>query len=288
MTDITVIILTKDEEENIARCIDSVKSWTKRIIVVDSFSCDKTVDIARGMGAEVIQHEFIHYGAQFQYALDHTNIETRWVFRLDADEEVTQETKNEIEYLCLKHENTDVNGFVFRLQNVFMGKQIKHGFVHTLEKLCIFKFGKAYMEDRYFGEQLILTEGKSISLKSLSLHYPVRNLNFFVNKLNWYASRDAKDYLSREKEEQDYITLDRPTKIRRIAKYKVYYKMSPRIRSSLMFLFYYVIRLGFLDGIEGYYWNFLQTKFFRTLVDAKIHEVIEVGKEIGETGTWNY
>jgi len=287
MTDITVIILTKDEEENIARCINSVKSWVKRIIVVDSYSQDKTEEIARSIGAEFVQHEFIHYGAQFQYALDHLGISTKWVFRLDADEEVTEETREEIERLCAINENTDINGFVFRLQNVFMGKKMRHGFIHVLEKLCIFKYGKAYMEDRYFGEQLVLTEGQSVSLKNLSLHYPVRSIDFFIKKLNWYASRDAKDFLERMDSEQNFSTLDKHTKIRRIIKYKIYYRLSPTIRSSLMFFFYYVIRLGFLDGIEGYYWNYFQTKFLRVLVDSKMHEATASGKKIGETGTWS-
>ncbi|WP_026529102.1 glycosyltransferase family 2 protein [Butyrivibrio sp. VCD2006] len=287
MTDITVIILTKDEEENIERCINSVKEWVSRIVVIDSYSNDKTVEIAKNLGAEVIQHEFIHYGAQFQFALDNADIRTKWVFRLDADEEVSEETEKEIEDLCLIHDETDVNGFVFRLQNVFMGRKLKHGFVHILEKLCIFKYGKAAMEDRYFGEQIILTEGSSISLRSLSLHYPVRNLNFFVNKLNWYASREAKDFLSRLDGKQDFSTLDRPTMIRRIIKYKVYYKLSPRIRSSMMFFYYYILKLGFLDGIEGFYWHFLQIQFLRTLVDAKMLEVKKSGKSIGETGSWN-
>ena len=285
MTDITVITLTKDEEENIGRCINSVKDWARRIIVVDSFSNDKTVEIAKKLGAEVIQHEFIHYGAQFQYALNNAGIKTMWVFRLDADEEVTEATREEIDKLCKENEHTDINGFVFRLQNVFMGKKMKHGFIHILEKLCVFKYGKAYMEDRYFGEQLILTEGRSIPLKSLSLHYPVRNIDFFINKMNWYASRDAKDFLERDK--QDYSNLDRPTKIRRIIKYKIYYNLPPIIRSSLMFFFYYIIKLGFLDGVEGYYWNYFQTKFIRTLVDAKMYEIKVSGKEIGETGTWS-
>ncbi len=284
MADITVIILTKDEEKNIERCIMSVKPIAKRIVVVDSFSKDNTVAIARALGAEVLVHPFKHYGAQFQYAIDHANIETMWVFRLDADEEVTQESRDEIETLCHTHAATDINGFVFRLQTEFMGKQIKHGFLNVLEKLCIFKFGKAYMEDRYWGEQLILTEGRSISMKSLSIHHAVRNLDYMINKSNWYSSREVKDYFERTVCKQEIDQLDRPSKIRRLIKYNVYYKLPARIRCRLLFLYWYYFRLGFLDGVEGYYWNYFETYFYRTLIDAKIYESKVTGKQIGETG----
>lgn len=287
MIDITVVILTKDEEENIARCIESVKPIAKRIVVLDSYSTDKTLEIAESMGADIYQHPFKHYGAQFQYALDYTNINTKWVFRLDADEEVSEDSRKEIVSLCNSNENTGVNGFVFRLQNTFMGKKLKHGVLSVLEKLCIFKFGKAYMEDRYLGEHLVLTEGRSIKMKSISYHHEVKNLTFMMNKFNWYSSREAKDFFFQETNTQELAKLDKPTKIRRFIKFKIYYKLPSQLRCKLVFFYWYVIRLGFLDGKEGYYWTFFQTYYYRSLVDAKILEARKSGKEIEETGAWN-
>lgn len=288
MADITVIILTKDEEEHIEQCINSVQAIAKRIVVVDSFSTDKTVDIAKRLGADVYEHPFKHYGAQFQYALDNTNIDTEWVFRLDADEEVSEESRNEIEEICAKNRDTDINGVVFRLRIEFMGRELRHGFINVQEKLCIFKYQKAYMEDRYWGEQIVLTEGRSISMRSISLHHPTRNLSFMINKFNWYTTREAKDYFERSINDQPIRDLDTPSRLRRILKYSVYYHLPVAIRSRLVFHYYYYVKLGFLDGKEGYYWNFFQTYFYRTLVDAKIKEVELTGKEIGETGTWDY
>lgn len=288
MADITVIILTKDEEINIEKCIRSVRQIAKRIVVMDSYSTDQTAIIAKSLGADVYQHPFKHYGAQFQYALDTANINTKWVFRLDADEEVSEESRIEIEKLCLINSETDINGFVFRLRNEFMGKELKHGFINILEKLCIFKYGKAYMEDRYWGEQLILTEGRSISMKSLSIHHSVKNMDFFINKFIWYSSREVKDYFEQKCLEQPIRELDRPTRIRRFVKYNLYYKLSPRIRSGALFFYYYWLKLGFLDGREGYYWNFFQTYFYRLLIDAKIDEVKLTGKKIGETGSLDH
>ena len=272
MADLTIIILTKNEASNISECIKSTKGLAKRIVVVDSFSSDATIQIAKELGADIYQHEFVHYGAQFQYALDNCNIDTQWVFRLDADERITDAGIKEIEELCLINSDTDINGFVFRLQNYFLGKPIRHGVLSILEKLCIFKFGKAYMENRYMGEHIILTEGKSIKLKQLGIHYGVPDINFMINKLNWYASREAIDYYYQKNSKQELHSLDAPTRMRRFIKYKIYYHLPSELRCWMVFLYWYTFRLGFLDGKEGFYWNFFQTYFYRTLVDSKIYE----------------
>ena len=85
----TIIILTKDEEVNIRRCIESVKGLAKRIVVVDSGSSDKTIEIAQSLGADIYSHPWKHYADQFNWALDNTDINTKWVFRFDADECMT-------------------------------------------------------------------------------------------------------------------------------------------------------------------------------------------------------
>ena len=85
MADITAIILTLNEEKNIEKCIRSIQPIVKRIVVVDSFSTDKTVEIAKELGAEVLQNKWVNYYTQFVYALENANIATKWVFRIDAD-----------------------------------------------------------------------------------------------------------------------------------------------------------------------------------------------------------
>ena len=86
MTDMTIVILTRDEEANIRRCIESVKGLARRIVVVDSGSIDRTLEIAKELGADIYSHEWKHYADQFNWALDNTDIQTKWVFRFDADE----------------------------------------------------------------------------------------------------------------------------------------------------------------------------------------------------------
>ena len=94
--DITVIILTFNEEMHIERCIRSVQFIARQIFIVDSFSTDRTVEIAKSIGAEVWQHEFINQAQQLQWALDNLPIDTQWVMRLDADEYVTSQLAGEI------------------------------------------------------------------------------------------------------------------------------------------------------------------------------------------------
>ena len=103
--DLTVVILTKNEEKNLNRCIESVVDIAKRIVVVDSGSIDSTLEIAKSYGACIYSREFDNYANQFNWAIDNTNIETKWVFRFDADEQLTPELRREIVYELKKHES---------------------------------------------------------------------------------------------------------------------------------------------------------------------------------------
>ena len=99
--DITAIILTKNEEINIGDCIRSIMTIVKRIVVIDSFSSDKTVIIAKELGAEVYQHQFENYAKQYIYGVMVSNIDTVWILRIDADERFTPDSALELEKLCM-------------------------------------------------------------------------------------------------------------------------------------------------------------------------------------------
>ena len=122
--DITAIILTKNEEVNITDCIKSIMTTVKRIVVVDSYSTDKTVELAKQCGAEVYQHAFENYAKQYMYAVQISQIKTMWTLRIDADERLTPESANELEQLCGGNMNTDVAGIVLRFKKNFLGKNM--------------------------------------------------------------------------------------------------------------------------------------------------------------------
>ena len=127
MLDLTAIILTFNEEKNIVHCIESIRTIAKRIVVIDSFSTDNTVELAKQLGAEVYQHEFVNQARQYIWGVEIADIQTKWVFRIDADERLTPESAAEIAKICKENENTDVNGIVVRFKVTFMGEDLKHG-----------------------------------------------------------------------------------------------------------------------------------------------------------------
>lgn len=272
MADITTIILTYNEEKNIAECINSVKSISKRIVVVDSFSTDKTTEIAANMGAEVLEHKFVNQAKQFIYAMETLEIDTKWVFRIDADERLSEASSKELEKLVSLHADDDVNGIVVRFEVEFLGKKLRHGGIYPFKKMLVFKYGKGHMEDRNMDEHIVLDEGVSVEMKNDSIHKDFKDLTRWIDKHNKYADRECMDYFDRVKY-SDNTSLNRTAKIRRFLKFQVYYKLPMGMRAHLYYWYRYYFKLGFLDGKEGKIFCFLQAYWYRFLVDAKIHEI---------------
>lgn len=282
--DITFIILTKNEAINIVDCINSIKDFAQRIIVVDSGSTDDTIKIAKDMGADVYYHEFENYARQFNWALDNTNIETKWTFRLDADERLTPTLCDELEQLANAHENDDVNGIVMESWLYFLGRKIKHG-CHNKRKLMMFKTGIGRIEDRKMDEHTVLSRGTSVSAKNRFIHYDFKDMTHWINKMNWYATREMQDYFDFKNgascsiEGNDSVNLNTRKK-----KFGFYYKLPLFVRSWLLFIYNYIFRLGFLDGKEGFIYNYMYHRWYRALVDAKIYEQMKFPKEFEKTG----
>lgn len=285
MADITAIILTKNEERNLPACLESLRGWVARIVVVDSFSDDSTCEIAREFGADVYLHEFENYGSQFQYAMDNTSIDTDWILRIDADERLTEAAACEIEGLCASDVGEEVSGAVLRFRIHFMGRELRHGGAYPMRKLCLFRRNRAFMEQRYMDEQIVVTSGRTVEVESCLEHDDYKDLTHWIAKHNWYATRAARDYFdSLSGEGKDASALDVHSKLNRSVKYKVYYKLPSRLRTWLYFAYRYYLRGGFLDGRPGYWYAFFQAYWYRTLVDAKIFEAEGRPETIREIG----
>lgn len=282
--DVTIVILTKNEEINIVDCLKSVKDFASRVVIVDSGSDDNTIAIAKEMGADVYLHEFENYARQFNWALDNANITTKWTFRLDADERLTPALCKELEGLANQHANDDVNGIVMESWLYFLGKKIRFG-CHNKRKLMMFKTGIGRIEDRKMDEHTILSEGKSVNAKNRFIHYDFKNMTHWINKMNWYATREMQDYFdfkngaTCEIDGNDKVT----AKIRK-KKFGLYYKFPMFFRCWLLFIYNYVFRLGFLDGKAGFIYNYMYHRWYRTLVDTKIYEQKKFPKEFEKTG----
>ena len=276
MPDITALVLTKNESQNIARCLQSVKDLCSRMVVVDCGSTDDTVALAQANGAEVYQHEFEYYALQFNWGLDNCHIDTKWVIRLDADEQFPPELCAEIEEQMRLHDSDDVNGFTLEATYFFLGRALTHG--SKKRKLMVFKHGIGRIEDRRRDAHTILSAGRSISLQHNFLHYDFKDLDNFIARYNWYATREAMDYMDFKSGRRDATADDPEIQKKRQKKYGVYYRFPKFLRAFLWFLVNYFLRGGFLDGKEGFIYHVLSSFWYRCVVDAKIYEY-EHGKE---------
>lgn len=273
MQDISVIILTLNEERHIVRAILNARKVAKEIFVVDSFSTDRTIELAQSHGARVFQHEFVTHAQQLQWALDTLDITTEWVLKLDADEYMTDGLIAEIEG-TLPTTPPTITGYTMPCLRKFMGREIRHGIV-PLILLRLFRTGKARMEAKLMDEHLYVTEGTVVSLRGAFYDDSLITLAEWTAKHNGYADREALDMLCTEyginEESLVHNTGANSAKVR--ARKLKYIRLPLFWRCFAFFIYRYFIRLGFLDGKEGFLWHFLQGWWYRTLADAKVYEL---------------
>ena len=282
---ITTIILTYNEEIHLKRCIISAKKYSKYIYIVDSFSKDKTVEIAKSLGAYVLQNKFINYSQQFSWALNNIDIKTDWTLRLDADEYLEDKLVDELN-MRIGNLPKDIVGINFKRKLIFMNKWIRFGGRFPLVLLRLWRTGKGYIEDRWMDEHIIINEGKTITFKECFSDHNLNTLNFFTEKHNWYADREAIDVMADklniidQKNNINFKNSSLKTNSTRIMKNFIYKKL-PFSTGPLLYFFYrYFILLGFLDGKEGLIYHFLQGFWYRFLVDAKIIEFTKKIKDL--------
>lgn len=282
MANVTAIILTKDESRNIVPCLESIRGFASRIVVIDSGSNDDTVALAKEHGAEVMAHEFEYYAKQFNWAIDNARIQTEWILRLDADERFTTALCEEAEWLMAEHRRDTVNGLTMEAELFFLGRQLRHGLVKK-RKLMIFKKGLGRIEDKKRDAHTVLSHGSSVAVKQKFIHADFRDVTSFINKYNWYAIREMQDYLnySREAATNSMIT-DKRIQRQRKRKLALYYHAPPFFRSWLWYVYNYYFRLGFLDGREGQIFHYFECYWYRYLVDAKIYEHDKMGIKLEE------
>lgn len=276
MPDISVVILTYNEEIHITRCINSVRNISKEVFVVDSFSQDNTVNLARDLGAKVFQNKWQKsYAKQFNWALKNLPIQSEWIFRLDADEYLCPELVLELEKK-LPAISLEITGIVFPLKRFFLGREIKRSAGGSVQLLRLFRKDKGVCEERWMDEHIQLLEGKTIEFKNPFADHNLNTLSWWSEKHVGYAIREAIDLLDIELgilgKQASNTDLSSQAAIKRKRKLK-YVKQPLFIRSFAYFIYRYIFKLGFLEGKEGFLWHFLQGWWYRTLVDAKIFEI---------------
>ena len=281
---LTTIILTRDEELHIGRAIDSVSKLSQQILVVDSGSTDRTVEVARNAGAVVHFNKWKNYASQFNWAIEQLPKDTKWVLRLDADEVVCSELANQI-LQALPTIPEDVCGIIVNRRMTFLGKAIRHGGVFPVEVIRLFRYGNGQCENRWMDEH-IKVAGKVEKLDGELLDDNLNSLSWWTEKHNRYSAREVVDILNQEFKFADIDTVASLTDgqqagFKRWLKERVYARMPLGGRALIYFCYRFFIRLGFLDGREGIAFHVLQGFWYRYLVDAKLYETRKYMREKG-------
>lgn len=275
---LAVVILTHNEERHITRALGSVAGIATEVFVVDSFSTDRTVELAKAKGATVLQNKFINYAKQFQWALDHAPITASWIMRLDADEVIEADLNARIRDELARLPD-DVVGINLKRKHIFLGRWIRHGGRYPLVLLRIWRRGHGRIEDRWMDEHMILWGGRTVTFDGGFADYNLNDLTFFTDKHNKYATREAIDVINARRRlfrrDVDLVREQgsRQAAIKRWIKEKLYNRVPYQVSTPSYFLFRMIFQLGFLDGKEGLVYHGLQGFWYRFLVGAKVQEL---------------
>ncbi len=270
---VAVVVLTYNEEANIAQALDSVVNWANGIFILDSFSSDRTIEIARQYKCHIAQNEFENYAKQRNFALDNLPINSEWVFFLDADEWLPDALKSEISaVIASRPEN---NGYYIKRRLIWMGRWIRRGYYPSWI-LRLFRLGKGRCEDRAVNEHMIV-QGKTGQLRNDFMHMDKKGVSEWIAKHNRYATREARALFGGRAgtnyREIDARVFGSQSERKRWLRYKIWNRLPPMVRPFLYFSYRYLLTGGFLDGKEAFVYHFLQALWFPILIDIKYLEM---------------
>jgi len=269
---ISVIVLTYNEEQNIEDCLKGISGLFEVVFVVDSFSTDKTLALARKFTEHIYEHPFENYSVQRNWAQANLPIRTEWVLHLDADEQITPELLDNLNKI-FSHLPIKSDGFLVSRRTIFRGRWIKHGGHYPVYHLRTFKKHLGKCEERLYDQHFLL-EGKIAKIKGDIINVITGDLNLWQARHRKWASLEAEEVLlSKERIKKNVDSSANPIEARRWLRYNRYYKMPLFIRPFMYFFYRYIIKLGFLDGIEGLVFHFYQGLWYRLIVDINIYKL---------------
>jgi glycosyltransferase involved in cell wall biosynthesis len=245
------------------------------VFVVDSLSADDTAQLAISCGALVVSGDFDNFATKLNWSLANVDFPTPWVFRLDADELLSEGLLSSLSSSVADTE-PDVNGFYVRRQLWFMGQWIKHGGMYPTYSMRLLRKGCARAEMRNLDEHIILSRGIAKTLNVDVIDNPLTDLAAWVDKHNRYSTLEANTVLLQSDIDDSAVISpqlwgSRVARVRWV-KVNIFYQLPLFVRPVLYFLYRYVLKLGFLDGRKGLLFHFLHGLWFRVLVDGKIIE----------------
>jgi len=273
---LSAFVLTRNEELNLGACLESLDGWCTDIHIVDSFSTDRTLEIAARYGAHAHQHAFEGHTKQRAWALRNLPFAHEWVLALDADHRVTEELREELVALFAAPPQ-GMDGYFISRRQIFRGRWIRFGGYYPKYQLKLFRHKGAFLDDNEFDYRFYVT-GPTGKLKHdiVESNQNEWGISFFIEKHNKFASELATEEMKRIKGGLGYLArtdfFGNPDQ--RILWLKVKWNTLPLyLRPFLLFIYRYFLRLGFLDGKEGFIFHFLQSLWFRLLVDIRREEL---------------
>jgi glycosyltransferase involved in cell wall biosynthesis len=269
MLPISVIVLTFNAEATIGATLASARRISDDVHVVDSYSTDRTLEIARAAGAVVTQHPFEHYGAQRNWAIDTLQLKHGWQLHLDADERLGDELVAELEALFVRGLPDDIAGYYIPRLVHFHGRPLRHGGMYPIYHLRLFRNGRGRCENRKY-DQHFMVDAPTAKLANPMIDDIRISLGEWTSRHNRWADAEVDELLAPTHGVIAGGAGD-PVAEKR-AQRGFYYRQPLFLRALLLFLYRYIFKLGFLDGREGLIFYVLQTFWFRFLVDAKLYE----------------
>jgi glycosyltransferase involved in cell wall biosynthesis len=273
---LSVMILARNEERNLEALLKTLRPWCRDIHLVDSLSTDGTIAIAARYGVHIHSHAFEGHTRQRAWALKNVPFENQWVFALDADHRVTPELRDELMRVFAKPPE-GVAGFFVKRRQIFRGRWLRHGGYYPKYMLKIFQADKAFLDDYEFDYRFYVN-GKTAKLENdiLEENRNEDSISFFIEKHNRFATEQAVEELKRRQDGLSYLVtpsfFGNPDQ-RTLRLKQIWYGLPLFLRPFLIFFYRYFLRLGFLDGKEGFIFYFLQSFWFRLVVDIRIQEL---------------
>lgn len=278
---VSVLVLTCNEEVNIAACLESV-SWASEVFVVDSFSSDRTVDIAQSMKARIYQHAFGTCASQWNWALNNLPFTNEWVLVIDADERVPHPLAQEIMRI-VAGPGTRRSGYYLKFRFWFMGRWLRHGGLYPTWILRLFRRSAGRFGRHGISEHFIL-DGPKGYLQSAFDHRDNKPVSDWIQKHIRYAGFEAEEFvhgkvaISHSKSIAGNFWGNQAERKQWI-KLKVWNRLPLLARPFLLFFRNYFLRLGFLDGRPGLVYHVLWSFWYPFLISTRILEMRQAGRQ---------
>lgn len=276
---LSAVVLTLNEESNLDACLGSLAGWTDSIFVVDSGSTDGTAEIAARWGAVLLHHSFESHTEQWRWALANLPFSSQWVLALDADQRITPELRDELARLFGEDTETlrRLDGIYINRRQIFRGRWIRHGGYYPKYLLKLFRRDKVVFDELDLVDHHFYVAGPTRKMRFDLIEQNLKedSIAFWIEKHNRYARKLAEEDFRRAARASHPLAASAfgsPDQ-KSLWQKSIWSRLPLYLRSFAYFFYRYFLKLGFLDGKQGFIFHFLHAFWFRLLIDINIDEI---------------